>query len=84
MILSQDSHTINSIAENFEMSRPAVSKHVKILQTAGFIHIQNRGRERFCFLNGSGFGEIGSWMNYFDSIWKQKLQSLELQKEKEQ
>ncbi|GAB3667451.1 hypothetical protein GCM10028791_43160 [Echinicola sediminis] len=77
MILSQESHSINSIVENFEMSRPAVSKHVKILHTAGFIHIRKKGRERFCYLNGAGFDEVKIWLNYFDGFWKQKLQKLE-------
>ena len=45
-LLSQDSLTINSLAENFDMSRPAVSKHIKILHTAGFISIEDIGRER--------------------------------------
>jgi DNA-binding transcriptional ArsR family regulator len=40
MMLSKDSMTINSIAENFDMSRPAVSKHIKILYNAGFISIK--------------------------------------------
>ena len=50
MMLSADSLTINSLAANFDMSRPAVSKHVKILETAGFISIQDMGRERYCTL----------------------------------
>lgn len=76
MILSQDSHSINSIAVNFEMSRPAVSKHVKILHAAGFIHIRKKGRERFCYLNGAGFDEINEWLNYFDAFWQHKLKRL--------
>jgi DNA-binding transcriptional ArsR family regulator len=42
--------TINSLAENFQMSRPSVSKHVKILYGAGFISIKDVGRERYCTL----------------------------------
>ena len=45
MLLSEDSLTINSLADNFEMSRPAVSKHVKILENAGFVSIQDIGRK---------------------------------------
>ena len=45
-MLSKDSMTINSLAENFDMSRPAVSKHIKILYNAGFISITGIGRER--------------------------------------
>ena len=77
MLLSQDSLTINSLANNFEMSRPAVSKHIKILQNAGFISIQDRGRERYCTLKKDGFEELQSWISYFDKFWTVKLKKLE-------
>jgi DNA-binding transcriptional ArsR family regulator len=77
MLLSADSMTINSIADNFDMSRPAVSKHVKILYTAGFISIQDIGRERYCTLKQDGFNELQKWISYFDEFWTSKLKKLE-------
>lgn len=76
-LLSEDSLTINALAENFDMSRPAVSKHVKILHNAGFISIQDIGRERYCILNHDGFAELQEWIDYFDAFWKSKLKKLE-------
>jgi DNA-binding transcriptional ArsR family regulator len=76
-LLTKDRLTINSLAENFEMSRPAVSKHIKILYNAGFISIEDIGRERYCQLNQEGFNELREWINYFDSFWKNKLMKLE-------
>lgn len=76
-LLSKDSLTINALAENFDMSRPAVSKHVKILYNGGFISIQNIGRERYCVLKQDGFSELQEWINYFDSFWNSKLKKLE-------
>lgn len=76
-LLSKDTLTINALAENFEMSRPAVSKHIKVLQTAGFIAIEDVGRERYCTLNKAGFEHLQEWINYFDNFWKTKLQNLE-------
>lgn len=77
MMLSEDSLTINSLADNFDMSRPAVSKHVKILYNAGFISIQDIGRERYCTLKKDGFEELQAWINYFDNFWTSKLKKLE-------
>ncbi|MEO6150958.1 MAG: metalloregulator ArsR/SmtB family transcription factor [Mucilaginibacter sp.] len=77
MLLSADSLTINSLADNFDMSRPAVSKHVKILENAGFISIQDIGRERYCTLKKDGFEELQSWISYFDEFWTSKLKKLE-------
>jgi DNA-binding transcriptional ArsR family regulator len=77
MMLSKDSMTINSLAENFDISRPAVSKHVKILYNAGFISITGIGRERHCVLKQDGFDELQKFINYFDKFWAKKLQKLQ-------
>ena len=76
-LLTKDSYNINSISENFDMSRPAISKHVKILQTAGFVSIKTIGRERHCVLNQEGFDEVRKWINHFDKFWNSKLKNLE-------
>jgi len=76
-LLTKNSYTINSLAENFEMSRPAVSKHIKILYGAGFISIEDIGRERYCILNQEGFKELQGWINFFDKFWETKLKKLE-------
>jgi len=78
MMLSTDSMTINSIAENFAMSRPAVSKHIKILYNAGFISIKDIGRERHCVLKQDGFNELQDFINYFDKFWGSKLNKLQM------
>ena len=77
MLLSEDSLTINSLADNFDMSRPAVSKHIKILYTAGFISIQDIRRERYCTLKQDGFNDLQEWISYFDKFWALKLKKLE-------
>ena len=76
-LLSKDSLTINSLAKNFQMSRPAVSKHIKVLYTAGFVAIQDIGRERHCVLKQDGFKELQNWIDYFDNFWATKLQNLD-------
>ena len=77
MLLSKDSLTINSLAENFDMSRPAVSKHIKILYGAGFISIEDIGRERHCTLKQDGFNQLKEWIAFFDQFWASKLKNLE-------
>jgi DNA-binding transcriptional ArsR family regulator len=76
-LLSRESLTINAIAGNFEMTRPAVSKHIKILYQAGFISIQDIGRERHCALNQKGFRELQIWIEYFDQFWQVKMKKLD-------
>src|SRR6478735_2318447 len=78
MMLSKNSMTINSLAENFDISRPAVSKHIKILYHAGFITVKDIGRERQCILRQDGFNEVQDFINYFDKFWENKLKKLEM------
>lgn len=85
MLLSKDTMTINNLADNFKMSRPAVSKHIKIMEHAGFISIRDIGRERYCTLKKDGFDELQNWISYFDKFWLSKLKKLEtLLNEKDQ
>lgn len=75
-LLSEDMLTINALTAHFDMSRPAVSKHVKALHEAGFITIEAKGRERYCELKQDGFDELQEWMDYFDKFWQSKLNAL--------
>jgi DNA-binding transcriptional ArsR family regulator len=78
LLLSKDKLSINSLAANFDISRPAVSKHVKVLSEAGLIMITDQGRERYCELNPRGFEELREWLDYYDRFWKEKLSNLEI------
>lgn len=77
VLLAAQSLTINALADNFNISRPAVSKHVKVLQESGLITIEDLGRERHCSLQESGFNEVKQWLEFFEGFWKGKLKQLE-------
>lgn len=72
-MLTRETHTINSLAENFEISRPAISKHVNILHDNGFITIKKKGRERHCSLHTDGFLEVQRWLSFFTDFWRKKI-----------
>jgi len=75
-ILTGGAVTINALAGNFDISRPAVSKHIKVLEQANLININESGRERYCQLNQQGFDEIQDWLNFYETFWKSKLSIL--------
>jgi DNA-binding transcriptional ArsR family regulator len=77
-LLSKNNMTIDGLAKNFDMSRPAVSKHIKIMYNAGFISITDIGRERYCTLKHDGFSELQEFIDYFDKFWVSKLKKLEM------
>jgi DNA-binding transcriptional ArsR family regulator len=76
MLLAVQALPVNALAEKFDISRPAVSKHIKVLDESGLIIITNAGRERHCQLNQQGFTEVTNWFAYFEKFWNQKLTNL--------
>ena len=68
---------LNSVAENFDLSRPAISKHIKILTECGLIVIKKQGRERYCEAKLDKLGEVSDWIEEYRKFWESKLDSLE-------
>lgn len=76
LLVSENNLTLNGVAENFRISRPAISKHIKILEECGLVTISQQGRERICKLNAEPLNEVYDWLGYFDKFWDKKLNSL--------
>jgi DNA-binding transcriptional ArsR family regulator len=68
---------LNAIAENFDLTRPAISNHVKILNECGIIDIQRQGRERLCKIRPANLKEAADWIGQFNALWEQRLESFE-------
>jgi len=83
-LLAHQRLTLNGVAENFDVSRPAISKHIKILTQCGLVLIKKEGRERYCEANFSALGEVSDWVNQYRTFWNSKLDALGefLEKEK--
>jgi DNA-binding transcriptional ArsR family regulator len=72
-LLVRQSFSINELAKNFKISRPAVSKHIKILRECGVIKIRQEGRERFCIANLEKLKTISDWVEKYSIFWLNKL-----------
>ena len=68
---------LSAVAENFDISRPAVSKHVRILEECGLVVIHKRGRERYCSANLKPLNEVAEWVNKYKDFWNNSLDTLE-------
>jgi DNA-binding transcriptional ArsR family regulator len=77
-LLATQALTLNAVAENFDISRPAVSKHVKVLTECGLIKMKQQGRERYCEARLSGLNEVSDWVEQYRAFWESKLDALEL------
>jgi DNA-binding transcriptional ArsR family regulator len=77
-IISRNSLSLNSVAANFDISRPAISKHIKILNECGLIKIRKHGRERYCDANLQPLNEVSKWIEVYRVFWANKLDALEV------
>jgi DNA-binding transcriptional ArsR family regulator len=68
---------INSVSENFPVSRTAVYKHIKILTECGLVVIKQQGRERFCEARLERLNEVSGWVEQYRKLWTARLSSLE-------
>ena len=75
-MLSQQSLNLNAVAENFDISRPAISKHIRILTECGLIIINQQGRERYCEIKLDQLAEVSQWTEQYRSFWTIKLDAL--------
>jgi len=73
---------VNSVAENFDVSRTAIYKHIKILTECGLIVIKPQGRERFCEAKLDKLNQVSEWVEQYRKIWEARLDSLESYLEK--
>ena len=68
---------LNTVSENFSISRPAISKHIRILTECGLVNIKQTGRERYCYANLKQLKEVADWTEKYSHFWTQKLDGLE-------
>lgn len=76
-MIAHQSLNLNSVAERFEISRPAISKHIKILTECGLIVIKQQGRERYCEANLKSLSHVSDWIEQYRVFWTSKLDALE-------
>jgi len=72
-LLATQSLNLNAVADNFDISRPAVSKHIKILTECGLVTIRQEGRERFCDAQLNKLKEVVQWTEQYSQFWDKKL-----------
>jgi DNA-binding transcriptional ArsR family regulator len=76
-MVSDQPLNINAIADSFDMTRQAISLHVKILVECELLKINKQGRERYCEAKLGQLGEIAVWIEQYRQHWESKLDNLE-------
>lgn len=77
-MIAKEPMNLNTVADRFDISRPAVSKHMKILVECGMVVINQKGRERYCEAKLEQLQEVNDWVAEQTKIWTSRFDSLEI------
>ncbi len=75
-MVAHESLNLNTVAENFNISRPAISRHIRILTECGLIVIHQQGRERYCQARLNQLHEVSDFLEQHRKFWNKKLDAL--------
>ena len=76
-LLANQKLTLISVDDHFDISRPAISKHIKILAECGLVVVHRQGRERYCEARLEQLNEVSDWLEQYRKIWEQRLDRLD-------
>lgn len=76
-MMADKERTVSELAEPFEMSLAAVSKHIKVLEQAHLLHRKVLGRTHICHLNGHALSKATSWLRIYEQFWNNRFDVLE-------
>lgn len=77
-LLATQNLNVNTIARHFDISRVAISKHLKILAECGLIDVAQQGRERTCQAQLDNLAEVSAWIEQYRQHWEKRLDALEI------
>jgi DNA-binding transcriptional ArsR family regulator len=83
-LLRARQHTVGEIASNFSMSRPAISKHLRLLRSAGLVVSRRQGTASRCSLNAKPLRAVNNWLRDYETFWAETMQNLKSYVEKSQ
>jgi DNA-binding transcriptional ArsR family regulator len=75
-LLREGPHAVGGIGGNLRTSRPAISKHLRLLKSAGLVSVRQRGTANICELNARPLTAVNDWLRDYEVFWKQTLRGL--------
>ncbi|HEY0653943.1 MAG TPA: metalloregulator ArsR/SmtB family transcription factor [Chryseosolibacter sp.] len=75
-LLANKSHNLVSVVNEFDVSRPAIAKHLRILVECGLVETREEGREKYFSARLEGLREVSDWTEQYKTFWTQKLDAL--------
>src|SRR5438876_5701715 len=76
--LAEGEATVNELAEPFEMTLPAISKHIKVLERAGLVIKGQRAQFRPCSIDAAPLQEVSTWAEQYRTIWETRFDQMDM------
>jgi DNA-binding transcriptional ArsR family regulator len=76
-LLSKEPMTLNAIADKFDISRPAISQHIKHLIECGVVEVEQKGRERYCKIQPQSLVPAFMWLEQYKAQWVDRIEAFE-------
>lgn len=76
-MMAQKERTVSELAEPFDMSLAAISKHIKVLERANLVERNVRGRTHICRLNAASLSQASEWLRFYERFWSNRFDLLE-------
>lgn len=75
-VLRGGGRTVGMIAADFSISRPAISRHLRLLRSVGLVATRKRGTARICELNARPLRAVNDWLRDYEAFWDENLRNL--------
>ena len=75
--LAQGEANVNELAEPFELTLPAISKHIKVLERAGLVVRGQRAQYRPCALDAAPLAEVSTWAEHYRPVWEARFDRMD-------
>jgi DNA-binding transcriptional ArsR family regulator len=76
-LIAEKSMNLNTISQHFEVSRPAISRHMRILEECGLVSVKDQGRERIFTAKLQKLKQVSDWTSHYSHFWDVKLSKLQ-------
>jgi len=76
LVLAATALPITQISNQFDISRQGVTKHIRVLEDAGLVRINTKGRERYCYAETKPLKEVNQWLKFYEQFWDDSLGNL--------
>src|SRR5437667_1775910 len=75
--LAEGEATVNELAEPFELTLPAISKHIKVLERAGLVLRSQRAQYRPCALDAAPLADVSTWAEQYRPVWEARFDRMD-------